>query len=262
MGAACEVPMTQVVHSRGGLEDDAADEVEGRESGKEAPDWWGKRKRESSDSDASESTKDGEGLERCTVSVLDNVRALCTFSDGSVFDGGFVRCEPRCEPRRERHGMYWRDVAGTGETDRCLPHGQGGLKNADGGVYAGAWAKGKPHGRGVYTYDGCEYDGEWADGMKHGSGVLRYADDRVEELVVHQHGELVRNVAATSGAEHSLSLHVGWVQSKRDLVRCRVRYWDARLGKYAVCVLVDAKDYMQDSFVVELPAGWCVRWHC
>ena len=55
------------------------------------------------------------------------------------------------------------------------PHGRGRLSYADGDAYEGEIADGQPHGRGVLTYDGgSRHEGTFEDGLLHGPGVMAY----------------------------------------------------------------------------------------
>ncbi|KAL9188888.1 hypothetical protein ACHAXT_011378 [Thalassiosira profunda] len=54
------------------------------------------------------------------------------------------------------------------------------ITDADGNIYQGEWAEGKPHGRGTKTWvDGDVYEGEWKDGCHHGRGFFIFADGDV-----------------------------------------------------------------------------------
>ena len=47
-------------------------------------------------------------------------------------------------------------------------------KYANGNVYEGDYKKGKPDGKGIYTWNNGEvYDGEWKDALKHGDGIWK-----------------------------------------------------------------------------------------
>jgi hypothetical protein len=72
-----------------------------------------------------------------------------------------------------------------------LPQGHGEARGAD--RYAGEWVKGKPGGKGVYTWEnGARYEGEFKNGKVDGQGLytsakgVRYeggfADGKLREL--------------------------------------------------------------------------------
>jgi len=53
----------------------------------------------------------------------------------------------------------------------CLKHGKGTDIFANGDVYSGNYAFGKPEGQGVYKWkNGSVYQGEFKEGLKNGYG--------------------------------------------------------------------------------------------
>ncbi|KAM0844649.1 hypothetical protein ACQ4PT_056901 [Festuca glaucescens] len=53
-----------------------------------------------------------------------------------------------------------------------LPHGQGKFLWTDGGMYEGAWARGRAAGRGKFSWpSGATYEGDLAGGYMHGQGT-------------------------------------------------------------------------------------------
>jgi len=72
------------------------------------------------------------------------------------------------------------EISGTykGGCKNGLAQGKGIAQGID--RYEGQFAKGKPNGKGIYTWaNGTYYDGQWRDGMRDGKGKLVYKDSTV-----------------------------------------------------------------------------------
>ena len=60
---------------------------------------------------------------------------------------------------------------------------RGTFTDDDGHKYTGEFAKGKPHGQGIYAYaDGNVYKGGFKDGKPHGKGKYTNVDGTIDEV--------------------------------------------------------------------------------
>ena len=64
-----------------------------------------------------------------------------------------------------------------GEWRDGILHGDGVLRDSDGGEYTGTWHAGRRHGKGTQVgRDGEVYKGQWVGDQRHGEGEVRYPD--------------------------------------------------------------------------------------
>jgi hypothetical protein len=139
--------------------------------------------------------------EKYTGNFIKNLRSgfgRLVKSDGSLYEGDFVKGRPEGEGICLENGLKYRGMfkAGLkwgkgqedwpdktvyiGEFENNLKHGKGKFIWANGNKYKGEFEYGNISGKGRFCWkNGNEYKGTWKDNQMHGHGTFKWPDGKV-----------------------------------------------------------------------------------